>query len=140
MKIVRGFPRGGMSPWAYQSDPQLAPRPAGADSVLGFSAEYRIPIHGPLSAAAFVDLGWSSLSAKSAALDTSSRLISTTNRLWRASVGGEFRLQLPVIQQPGRLIFSWNPLRLDKLIGGISSPLRLADPRGSIRFALGDRF
>jgi outer membrane protein insertion porin family len=139
-EIVRGFPRGGMSPWAYPSDPQLASRPAGADTVLGFSAEYRIPIQGPLSAAAFVDLGWSSLSGKSAALDTGSRLISSTNRLWRASVGGEFRLQLPVLRQPGRLIFSWNPLRLDKLIGGLSSPLHLADPRGSIRFALGDRF
>ena len=72
-------------------------------------------------------------------MDTGSKVISTTNRVLRASVGGEFRLQLPVLGQPGRLIFSWNPLRLDQLISGLSSPLRLADPRGSIRFALGDR-
>ena len=139
-EIVRGFSRGGLSPWSDPSDPQQAARPAGADSVLGFSAEYRIPIQGPLSAAAFFDLGWCGLSGSSAAHDTGSRLISATNGMWRASAGGEFRLQLPVIHLPGRLIFSWNPLRLDRLIGGFSSPLRLADPRGSIRFALGDRF
>ena len=138
--IVRGFRRGGLSPWADIPDSPQEVRPTGADSVLGFSAEYRIPIQGPLSAAAFVDLGWSGLSGRSSALDTGSKLISATNSLWRASVGGEFRLRLPVIHVPGRLIFSWNPLRLDRLIDGISSPLRLADPRGSIRFALGDRF
>jgi outer membrane protein assembly complex protein YaeT len=139
-EIVRGFSRGGLSPWADMSNAQPAARPAGADSVLGFSIEYRIPIQGPLSASAFVDLGWSGLSGTSAVLDAGSRLISATNGLWRASAGGELRLQLPVIHLPGRLIFSWNPLRLERLIGGFSTPLRLADPRGSIRFALGDRF
>jgi outer membrane protein assembly factor BamA len=138
--IVRGFPRGGLAPWACASGPQPAPRPAGADTVLGFSAEYRVPIHGPLSASAFMDLGWSSLSGRSMVLDPGLGLLSATNGRWRASVGGEFRLQLPVIRQPGRLVFSWNPLRLDRIIGSLSSPLRLADPRGSIRFALGDRF
>ncbi len=139
-ELVRGFRRGGLAPWAYSSATGGAPGPVGADTVLGLSAEYRIPIQGPLSAAAFLDLGWSRLSRKSADLDSGNRLITATNGILRASIGGELRLQLPVLHRPGRLIFSWNPLRLETLIRGISSPFKLADPRGSIRFALGDRF
>lgn len=139
-EIVRGFRRGSLSPWAYVPDSQSSTLPVGADTVLGFSAEYRIPIQGPLSATAFVDLGWSSVSQKNIDLDKTTSLIEGTNRLLRASVGGELRLQLPVIHQPGRLIFSYNPFRLDKIIQSGGSPLRLADPRGSIHFALGDIF
>lgn len=139
-EIVRGFPRGGLTPWAYPSDAQTAPNPLGADTVLGFSTEYRIPIQGPLSAAAFVDLGWSRISKKNLDSSTAANLIDATNGVLRGSLGGELRLQLPMIQQPGRLIFSWNFLRLSNLVQGKSGLLRLADPRGTIRFALGDRF
>jgi outer membrane protein assembly factor BamA len=139
-EVVRGFPRGGLTPWAGALGAVPSARPAGADTVLGFSAEYRVPLQGPLSAGAFVDLGWSGISPRNVDLGTGVDLIEKTNRILRASVGGEIRLQLPILHQPGRLIFSWNPLRLNSLIQGVSSPLRLADPRGSIRFALGDRF
>lgn len=139
-EIVRGFRRGSMSPWALVAGSPSSTTPVGADTALGFSAEYRVPISGPLSAAAFLDLGWSRLSPRNAGLDPGTSLIEKTNRLLRASVGGELRMQLPVIRQPGRLIFSWNPLRLDTMIQNAGSPLRLADPRGSIRFALGDIF
>ena len=139
-EIVRGFRRGGLTTWAYPGAGQSSPGPIGADTVLGLSAEYRVPIQGPLSAAAFVDFGWSGLSPESASLDKAATLIAESNRLLRASVGGELRLQLPVIHQPGRLIFSWNPLRLDRLIQGTASPIRLLDPRGTIHFALGDIF
>jgi hypothetical protein len=80
------------------------------------------------------------VSQKNIDLGTTTSLIEGTNRLLRASVGGELRLQLPLIRQPGRLIFSYNPLRLDKIIQSGGSPLRLADPRGTIHFALGDIF
>lgn len=139
-EIVRGFRRGSLSPWAYDPDSQPSTLPVGADTVLGFSAEYRVPIQGPLSATAFVDLGWSGVSQKNIDLGTTTSLIEGTNRLLRASIGGELRLQLPVIRQPGRLIFSYNPLRLDKIIQSGGSPLRLADPRGTIHLALGDIF
>ena len=138
-ELVRGFRRGGLSPWAEPVGGSSVAGPAGADTVLGLSAEYRIPIRGALSAAAFADFGWSRLSPRTARLDGGTRLIAATDGLLRASVGGELRLELPVLHQPGRLIFAWNPLRLNTLIQGISSPFRLADPRGSIRFALGDR-
>jgi len=139
-EIVRGFNRGNMSPWAFENGSQAAPTPVGADTVLSVSVEYRIPIQGPLSAAAFADFGWSGLSRKSSSLDQGFSLIEETNRLLRVSVGAEFRLQLPVVHLPGRLIFSYNPLRLDTLIQSGGSPLRLADPRGTIHFALGDIF
>ena len=139
-EILRGFNRGNMAPWAFATGSQTDPTPIGADTVLAFSIEYRIPISGPLSATAFADFGWSGLSSKSASLDQSYSLIAETNRLLRASVGAEFRLQLPVIHQPGRMIFSFNPLRLDRLLLFGGSPLRLADPRGTIHFALGDIF
>jgi len=139
-EIVRGFPRGGLTPWAYPSDTQTSPNPLGADTVLGFSLEYRVPIQGPLSAAAFVDLGWSRISKKNLDASAGSSLIDATNGLLRGSLGGELRLQLPMIRQPGRLIFSWNFLRLSMLLQGKSGLLRLADPRGTIHFALGDRF
>ncbi|MBZ5496169.1 MAG: BamA/TamA family outer membrane protein [Acidobacteriia bacterium] len=139
-EIVRGFARGAMTAWALPTGTEVSPSPVGADTVLGFSMEYRVPIQGPLSAAAFVDLGWSGLSKRNVDPDTSSNLIDKSSRVLRASVGGEFRLQLPVIRQPARLIFSWNPLRLNQLIQNKGSLLRLVDPRGSVHFALGDLF
>lgn len=70
-------------------------------------------------------------------LGTGARLIEETNGVLRASLGGELRLQLPVIRQPARLILSWNPLRLNTFFSSSSSVLRLVEPRTSLRFALG---
>jgi outer membrane protein assembly complex protein YaeT len=139
-EIVRGFRRGGLTPWAYPSDTQTSPTPLGADSVLGVSAEYRVPIQGPLSAAAFIDLGLGRLSRKNLDSSMAASLIDQTNGILRGSLGGELRLQLPMIHQPGRVIFSWNFLRLSTLIWSKGGMFRLADPRGTIHFALGDRF
>jgi hypothetical protein len=66
------------------------------------------------------------------------RLVEETNGLLRASMGGELRLQLSMIHQPARVIFAWNPLRLSGLLRNSPSLLRLSDPRGSVRFALGN--
>lgn len=139
---VRGFQRGGLSPWAYVPDNTASPlQPAGADMLLGFSAEYRAPIRGALGGVAFMDLGWTHLSPFEAVqMSKEARLVEETNGLLRASVGGELRLQLPMIRQPARLIFAWNPLRLSGLLHSPSSLLRLSDPRGAVRFALGNIF
>ncbi|MFH1574350.1 MAG: BamA/TamA family outer membrane protein, partial [Acidobacteriota bacterium] len=137
-EVVRGFPRGGLSPWRISpADGQDTIGPAGADRVLGLSSEYRIPLSGRLSGAAFFDLGWSRLSPSQ---EPAGGLLAATNGLLRGSLGGELRLQLPVLDQPGRMIFAWNPLRLDRLVSAGPSPLRLADPRGVVRFALGGVF
>jgi outer membrane protein assembly factor BamA len=136
---VRGFLRGGLSPWAYVPDNTAsALQPAGADALLGFSSEYRVPIRGALSGVAFMDLGWTHVSPFEASqMSKEARLVEETNGLVRASIGGELRLQLPMVRQPARLIFAWNPLRLSGLLRSPSSLLRLADPRGTVRFALG---
>jgi outer membrane protein assembly factor BamA len=137
---VRGFRRGGLSPWAYVPDNTASPlQPAGADMLLGFSSEYRVPIRGALSGVAFMDLGWTHVSPFEAAqMSKAARLVEETNGLLRASMGGELRLQLPMIRQPARVIFAWNPLRLSGLLRNSPSLLRLSDPRGSVRFALGN--
>jgi outer membrane protein assembly factor BamA len=141
-EIVRGFSSGGLSPWAVTGTESTAKLvPAGADTVLGFSAEYRFPIRGPLSGAGFLDLGWSHLNPdRTAQFFPGSKLVEITNGILRASLGGELRMQLPIVHQTGRVIFSWNPLRLDTLLQKGGSPLRLIDPAHSIRFALGNIF
>jgi outer membrane protein assembly complex protein YaeT len=134
---VRGFHRGSLSPWALTPG-NSAPQPVGADTVLGFSTEYRVPIAGALSGAGFFDLGWTHLNPQEAVqLGDGARLIDATNGILRASSGGELRLQLPVIRQPVRMIFSWNPLRLDTLLSTPTSVLHLAEPKTTLRFALG---
>ncbi len=139
---VRGFQPGGLSPWAYVPGDSSAPlQPAGADTMLGFSSEYRVPIYGALSSVAFFDLGWTHLSPLEASqLGPGASLVKETNALLRASVGGELRLQLPMIRQPARLIFAWNPLRLAGAVQSPSSLFQLTDPRRTIRFALGSLF
>lgn len=137
--MVRGFAHGSIGAWAAVSDDaHPALQPAGADKVMGLSAEYRVPIYGALSGAGFADLAWTHLRpGRAAQSDTNARLIEKTNGIVRSSLGGELRLQLPVLHQPARLIFSWNPLRLNTLFTDSSSALSLAEPRTALRFALG---
>jgi outer membrane protein assembly complex protein YaeT len=138
-ELARGYPIGGLSAWA------LAPggtssglRAVGASGYVGFSTEYRVPIRGALSGAAFFDLALTGLNRYHIGSGAVA-LVNETSGVLRASTGGELRLQLPVIRQPARLILAWNPLRLDTLLAG-ESPFRLADPRGAVRFALGNVF
>jgi outer membrane protein assembly complex protein YaeT len=138
-EIVRGFGRGALSSWASaKSDSGPTLEAVGADTVMEFSAEYRIPIRGSLSSVGFFDIGWSHLKSRNAVqAGSEAQLLSQANGVLRSSLGGELRLQLPIIREPGRLIFSLNPLRLNVLIRDSSSLLRLVEPRTTLRFALG---
>jgi outer membrane protein insertion porin family len=138
-EVVRGLNKGSLSPWiAVPNGSDITLQPAGADTLLGFSTEYRVPIRGPLSGAVFFDLGWTHLNPKNAAqFGSGAMLVQRANGILRASLGGEMRLQLPVIQQPARFIFSWNPLRLDTFFQNPASIMQLADPRTAFRLALG---
>jgi outer membrane protein assembly complex protein YaeT len=140
-EIARGFARGGLSSWGVTDTASSAGdlRVLGADAMLGVSAEYRVPLTGPLSSVAFFDLAWSRLNARNAGAGTGVKFLDATSGVIRGSTGGELRLQLPVIRQPARIIFAWNPLRLDALVRG-ASPFKVADPKTAIRFALGDIF
>lgn len=133
-ELARGFGQGGLSPWRFGSgDSSSRLEPAGADSFAGVSMEYRAPLHGSLSGVGFFDVGWTRLGPAGAAIEP-------TNRVLRASTGAELRLQLPYVRQPARLIFAWNPLRLDTLVQTSTGPLRVADPRRAVRFAFGEIF
>ncbi len=141
-EIVRGFGRASLSPWSTVPDsPNPSLQATGADKVLGISAEYRVPIHGALSGLGFFDLGWTRLDPQNTAQSGSgARIIERTNGVIRSSLGGELRLQLPVIHQPARLIISWNPLRLSTLFADSPSLLRMVEPRTALRFALGESY
>ena len=136
-EILRGFRRGGLGSWAFGRDgPAGGLKPVGADTAVSVSAEYHVPIAGPLSGVAFVDLGWTRLDS-AAISEPGLRLVGATNALLRASTGGELRLALPVINQPARLIVAWNPLRLNRILREGASIGRIADRRGLVSFALG---
>jgi outer membrane protein assembly complex protein YaeT len=137
-ELARGFPQGGLTAWSLPAGGSASNlTPAGADTYFGFSAEYRVPIHGALSGAAFLDAAWTRLGTTTS--DGPAAVLRKTSGILRASMGGELRVQLPVIRQPARLVFAWNPLRLDRLIDGAPS-FRVADPRGAVRFILGGMF
>jgi hypothetical protein len=91
-----------------------------------------------VSSAAFFDLGWTHLNSGSATIfGSGANLLEHTNGLWRASLGGELRVQLPLVNQTARMIFSWNPLRLNTFFRNPTSVIRLVEPKTSLRFALG---
>jgi outer membrane protein assembly factor BamA len=136
-EILRGFRRGELGSWAVGKDGSAGGlKPIGADTFASTTVEYRVPVNGPLSAVAFCDLGWSRLDPAVVA-EPGLRLIDATNALVRASTGGELRVELPVINQPARLIFAWNPFRLNRILHESTSTVRIADRRGLVRFALG---
>ncbi len=104
-------------------------RPIGGDTELVFNAEYRVPIIWRLSSAAFFDIG-TSFNARSLikeSFETMTTVQSTGAPVtvvtvlkplkpgqdflpsYRASLGGELRFPIPVLNIPLRLIFAWNP-------------------------------
>ncbi len=80
-ETVRGFSRGALTPWAAVPDgANSALQASGADTVLGFSTEYRVPMRGALNSAAFFDLGWTRIDPKDTEqLGTGASLIEETN-------------------------------------------------------------
>ncbi len=109
----------------------------GGDTSGVFNAEYRIPIVGPVTAAAFLDAGavgvlrkdqlqlnGSGLSSITSLFskftDNSLRIQPGTNFKPRASAGIEFVVQLPIINAPFRLYWAYN---FDRLEQQIAAPL-----------------
>lgn len=104
-------------------------RPIGGDTEVLFNAEYRVPIVWRLSAAAFVDVGGSYNARRlvEERFETTSQIQATGAPVkvltvlkplgagqdflprYRASLGGELRFPIPILNIPLRLIFAWNP-------------------------------
>jgi outer membrane protein insertion porin family len=115
----------------------------GGDTVGIVNFEYRIPIAGPLSMAAFYDYGINRVS-HIAGLGTQGpntlELINSTNNLPRGSTGVEFQFMLPVISAPFRLIFAYNPQILDTTIQVGPNTIYASEPRHDVKFTIGRSF
>ena len=137
--------------------------PVGGDTQAIYNLEYRIPIVGPVTLAPFLDIGRSwvlnhnQLNIASGAVTNLYTLENGTFRpikpgeeiqvipgtsKFRSSTGVEIQVIMPVINAPFRLIFAYNPWRLETLIprpeGGIPFIYRERDH--DIKFSVGRTF
>jgi outer membrane protein insertion porin family len=160
---LRGFDIRSVSPWAFIKTPRLDGEgnpiidpgtglpsiserilPVGGDTSALVTGEYRIPLVGPLQLTGFVDFGTSTVLREENLVlfgpNTAIDLLEDTNNVWRMSTGAEVQFLLPVINQPFRLIFAYNPLRLDTQVtfSGIRFPLR--EPGTNMKFTVGYNF
>jgi hypothetical protein len=60
----------------------------------------------------------------------------------RSSTGVEFQVQVPIINAPFRLIFDYNPLRIDRQYFCIANglPFQIKDPATNVKFTVGRTF
>jgi outer membrane protein insertion porin family len=117
--------------------------PVGGDTVGIFNFEYRIPIAGPLSIAAFYDMGMNRVSRKipGSSLGVGSiDVVSSTNNVIRSSTGMEIQFVLPVVSAPFRLIFAYNPQRLTEDVRANNHTYKLRDPGRDVKFTVGRSF
>jgi outer membrane protein insertion porin family len=137
--------------------------PVGGDTQAIYNLEYRIPIVGPVSVAPFFDIGkawvWNQDQLRIAETAVTNlfkfengsfrpvkpgepvELVPGTSK-FRSSTGVEIQVIMPVINAPFRLIFAWNPSRLDTIIsrpeGGF--PFLYRERRRDIKFTVGRTF
>lgn len=160
---LRGFDIRSVSPWALTRAPSLDPNgnplidpstglpliserliPVGGDTSAVATAEYRIPLVGPLHLSGFMDVGTSTVLREDNLVlfgpSTAIEMLGATNNVLRMSTGAEIQFLLPVVNQPFRLIFAYNPLRLDTdvVYRGIRYPLR--EPSRNMTFTVGYNF
>jgi len=131
-------------------DPQtglqrVSPRltPVGGDTTAIFNFEYRIPIAGPLSIAAFYDMGVVRITRKESLGNFGAStvdVIDSINNKIRGSTGVEVQFVLPVVSTPFRLIFAYNTQRLNKSIIVGNSPVQFTEPARGIKFTIGRSF
>jgi outer membrane protein insertion porin family len=112
----------------------------GGDTMGIGNVEYRIPIFGPVTLAAFFDAGLNTILRRSQLAMSASRgnellgqfpglvlpdrlqLLPGTNRQVRTSTGLELQVILPIVQAPFRLYWAYNPTRLRQ---NLATPLLL---------------
>lgn len=160
--LVRGFDIRSISPWAVISTPQFdeagnpiidpetglqvvsrSPSPIGGDTLINANFEYRIPIAGPLSIAAFFDAGTARISRRAQLGrfgESFVTLLENTNTVLRTSTGVEVLFLLPVINVPFRLIFAFNPNRFKGELTDGLRVFRAEEPSRDIKFTIGRAF
>ncbi len=162
---IRGFEFRSISPMAFvtrESEDDFTGQPividdiafVGGDTTAVANLEYRIPIAGEvLTLAPFVDIGnsWAfnrdQLQREVIQPDGSIRVdgvnfIPGTNAGIRSSTGVELQVLMPVINAPFRLIYYYNPLRLDRTVTTPNSGQRflLQEEQRGFKFTVGKTF
>jgi outer membrane protein insertion porin family len=154
---IRGFDYRSLSPIAVMSRTVDGVRyddlvRTGGDTQAVFNLEYRIPIVGPITLAPFVDVGNSWVVNKNALRRQvtnaggltefeSVNLLPGTNSGLRMSTGVELQVTLPIIHLPFRMIFAYNPSRIDRTyIGPTGTPLSVQEPSRGFKFSIGKTF
>jgi len=117
----------------------------GGDTGIVLTAEYRIPIVGPLQFTPFLDAGTSTVIRKkdlrlSGFPTANVFLLEETNNVWRMSTGAEIQFLMPVVNQPLRLILAFNPLRLNKTVRVADQNLTFREPCNNVKFSVGYSF
>lgn len=160
---LRGFYLRSVSPWAMITSPvlDLGGNPlidptyglplvqnqlivVGGDTYTVGTVEYRVPIVGPLQVNLFADIGSSFILREQDLVvfgpDTYIDLVENTNNVLRMSTGAEVQFLLPMLNQPFRLIFAYNPIRMDTdvLVDGVSYQLK--EPSTDFKFTVGYSF
>ena len=83
----------------------------GGDTKMVANVEYRIPLFGPVTLAAFFDAGVNRLSNASqleAAFLNRAVIANSTQKI-RTSTGIEFQVLMPIFNQPFRVYYAYNP-------------------------------
>lgn len=147
--LVRGFRAGEITPYVVANSTSAAgaaserAQAVGANFVLAFNGEYRVPLEaaGPRTqAVAFFDSGSGWLLPRWLGVGRP-RVLDGTSGAWRASSGFEIRFTLPRLEQTLRLHYSWNPLRLARsLFLPNGSIFRAPERRSGFGWALGSLF
>jgi outer membrane protein insertion porin family len=117
--VLRGFRSGEIAAYASENLTDASGKnsvhsfPAGTDLLAAINAEYRVPVVPRTEAVGFLDTGtgWLLPNWLGASHPV---LLAGTNGILRASAGVELRWQAPIVEQPLRLDFAVNPLRLVK--------------------------
>ena len=144
--LVRGLRPGELGP--YQTFTSVSPSgattystaPGGANLLAASNLEYRFPIGRGVEGATFFDSG-SGFLLPNWLGQTRPALINSTNGLIHGTTGFEFRWTLPVVGAPVRVNYSFNLLRLNRLIlMPDGSAFRLHDRLGALGWGLGPLF
>lgn len=130
---VRGFPSTTSGPWGIV--PGEKPQALGGDLMTAVHLDWEVPVaKSRLAFNPFLDLG--GVAATSAV--PGRILLEGSDRVVRLSAGAEVKFPLPLGLPRGRVIASWNPLRLDRIFDLGDHKFHIRDPRTALRFALDD--
>ena len=145
-ELIRGFRRGELGPIVAKQRADAngtsvsGTEAGGANAMLAFNAEYRVPLESHTEFAAFFDAGTAWLVPRWLG-GARPEILQGTNGVTRSSTGVELRLRLPAIDQPLRIHYAINPWRLAQaILLQDGSKFLPTDRRTAFGWALGSLF